>query len=138
MPRIETKTIINAPIEVCFDLSRSVDLHKISTSKTKEYVVAGRKKGLIENGESITWRAKHFGVWQNLTSMITAFEYPFYFCDEMVKGAFHSFKHEHISETREGKTIMKDVFDFKSPFGVNTKISFEYKFNLNCSTKSTA
>ncbi len=118
MPKIETETIINAPIEICFDLSRSVDLHKISTSKTKEYVFAGRKKGLLEAGESVTWRAKHFGVWQNLTSKITNFEYPFYFSDEMVKGAFHSFKHEHRFETKEGKTIMKDIFDFKSPFGV--------------------
>ena len=51
MPRIETTTLINAPIEICFNLARSVDLHKISTSKTKEYVVNGRKKGLIEIDE---------------------------------------------------------------------------------------
>ena len=28
--------------------------------------------------------------------------------------------------------------DFKSPLGVNTKISLAYRFSLNCSIKSTA
>jgi len=34
MPKIEMITIINAPIALCFDLARSIDLHTISTSKT--------------------------------------------------------------------------------------------------------
>jgi ligand-binding SRPBCC domain-containing protein len=117
MPRIETTTLINAPIEICFNLARSVDLHKISTSKTKEYVVNGRKKGLIEIDEMITWRAKHFGVWQNLTSKITTLKYPTYFSDEMVKGTFQSFKHEHLFEVKGSQTVMTDIFDFQSPFG---------------------
>ena len=122
MPKIETEIIINAPIEICFNLARSVDLHKISTSKTKEYIIKGRKKGLMELEETVTWRAKHFGIWQNLTSKITALEYPVYFCDEMIKGAFQNFKHEHIFEEKEKKTIMKDIFDFKSPFGQVGKV----------------
>jgi len=36
MPQIELETIINSEIEICFDLSRSIDLHKISTAATKE------------------------------------------------------------------------------------------------------
>lgn len=118
MPKIITKTTIDAPLQRCFDLARSVDLHQVSTAQTNEYIVKGRRKGLLENGENVTWRAKHFGVWQNLTSRITAFESPIYFCDEMVKGAFRSFKHEHIFETINGKTVMTDVFDFESPFGI--------------------
>ena len=84
--------------ELCFDLSRSIDLHQISTSKSKEYVIGGRKAGLIELGEVVTWRAKHFGIWQNLTAKITEFDRPKRFSDEMVKGAFKKFKHDHIFE----------------------------------------
>lgn len=36
MPKIEIITEITAEIQLVFDLSRSIDLHLISTEKTKE------------------------------------------------------------------------------------------------------
>ena len=118
MAKIEIETLINAPINRCFDLARSIDLHQISTSKTNEYVIAGRKNGLIELNETVTWRAKHFGIWQNLTAKITKMNSPYYFCDEMVKGAFKNFKHEHYFSIVHNQTLMKDVFIFQLPFGI--------------------
>ena len=98
MPIIRLETYIKAPIERVFDLSRSIDLHKISTAQTKEEAIAGVTSGLIDLEEWVTWKAKHLGVTQKLTSKITAFEAPHYFADEQVKGAFKSFKHEHYFE----------------------------------------
>ncbi|MEM6630184.1 MAG: SRPBCC family protein [Bacteroidota bacterium] len=118
MPIIQLEMKINAEIGIVFDLSRSIDLHKISTRHTHEEAVAGVTSGLIKMGESVTWRAKHFGIYQKLTSKITAFDRPNYFVDEMVKGAFKRFKHEHIFEEQEGKTLMKDVFEYESPLGL--------------------
>ncbi|MEO1011337.1 MAG: SRPBCC family protein [Bacteroidota bacterium] len=118
MPRIEIRTEIEADKELVFDLSRSIDLHKISTEHTQEEAVAGRTSGLIEMGESVTWRAKHFGFYQNLTSKITAFERPDYFVDEMQKGAFNTFIHEHRFTNTDKGTLMTDVFMYTSPFGV--------------------
>ncbi|WP_370519212.1 cell division protein [Flavobacterium sp. Sd200] len=118
MPVITLITVINAPIKVVFDLSRSIDLHKISTAKTNEEAVAGRTSGLINLGESVTWRAKHFGITQKLTSSITAFNYAHSFTDEMTSGAFKSFKHDHIFEETNHGVLMTDIFDYKSPFGV--------------------
>ena len=43
---------------------------------------------------------------------------PYYFCDEMVKGAFKNFKHEHYFSVVNNQTLMKDVFMFESPFGI--------------------
>ncbi|WP_435254519.1 SRPBCC family protein [Tenacibaculum sp. A30] len=83
MPRIELITYINSSKKIVFDLSRSVELHKISTQKTKEEVVAGKMTGLIGLDESVTWRAKHLGFYQELTSKITEYKYPEYFVDEM-------------------------------------------------------
>jgi len=88
MPVIELITKIHAPIEICFDLARSIELHKRSTAETGEEAVAGVTSGLIGAGETVTWRAKHFGIWQHLTSVISEFEYPVYFRDEMVRGIF--------------------------------------------------
>jgi ligand-binding SRPBCC domain-containing protein len=123
MPRIELSTVINAPIERCFDLSRSIDLHMESTKATGEHAIAGRTSGLIELAETVTWRAKHLGIWQNLTSKISRFEYPNYFTDEIVSGAFKSFRHDHLFSFVDGQTIMKDVFDFESPLGVLGKLA---------------
>ncbi len=95
MPKIELHTHINAPIGKVFDLSRSIDLHMRSTAQTGEQAIAGKTAGLMEPGETVTWRAKHFGIWQKLTSKITEFNYPTFFADEMVSGAFKSFRHEH-------------------------------------------
>ena len=81
MPTIELTTRINAPIEKVFDLARSIDLHMESTKHTGEQAIAGLVSGLIELGETVTWRAKHFGVWQILTSKITEFEQPYSFVD---------------------------------------------------------
>ncbi len=118
MSVIQLTTIIKAPIERCFDLSRSIDLHMESTSGTGERAIAGRTSGLIEHNELVTWRAKHLGVWQQLSSKITEYEYPVYFVDEMVAGAFKSFRHEHHFIADRDVTIMKDIFAFESPMGL--------------------
>ena len=123
MPRIYLETKISAPGEIVFDLSRSIDLHKISTEHTKEEAIAGRTSGLIELGETVTWRAKHLGFTQNLTSKITDYNYPFFFEDEMTQGAFKEFRHEHRFEPHENTTLMIDIFTYKSPFGFLGKLA---------------
>ena len=121
---LEDVTLINAPIERCFDLSRSIDLHLESTARTGEQAVAGVTSGLIGMGEQVTWRAKHFGVWQEFTSRITAFERPHYFRDEMVRGAFRSFEHDHyFAAMPDGATKMRDVLRFAAPIPVLGRIA---------------
>ena len=118
MPKIELTTLINAPIEKVFDLSRSIDLHMESTKQTGERAIAGKTSGLIGLGETVTWRAKHFGIWQTLTSKIVEFDRPNLFVDEMVSGAFKSFRHEHRFTSSGDQTIMKDIFEFETPLGI--------------------
>ncbi|HEY8936688.1 MAG TPA: SRPBCC family protein [Cyclobacteriaceae bacterium] len=116
--RIDLTTIINAPIEICFDLSRSIDLHQHSTQQTREKAIAGRTSGLIELNEFVTWRATHFLITQKLTSKITAFNRPYSFTDVMIKGAFKSIHHDHIFERSGDKTLMTDQFSYEVPGGV--------------------
>ena len=122
-PRIELKTEIEADRNIVFDLSLSIDLHKISTEQTNEEAIAGKTSGLIGINESVTWRAKYFGIYQKLTSKITEYDRPNYFADEMVKGAFAEFKHEHNFAESNGGTLMTDFFDYKSPFGILGKLA---------------
>ena len=118
------ETWIAAPRQRCFDAARDLDLHVTSLSYTNEQAVSGRTSGLIELGEEVTWRARHFGVYQHFTSKITAFEPPGYFQDTMQRGAFKSFVHDHFfSAGVEGGTTMKDVLEFSAPLGVIGRIT---------------
>jgi ligand-binding SRPBCC domain-containing protein len=118
MPEITLQTFIAAPAQVCFDISLSIDLHKISTAHTNEEAIDGTTTGLIKLGEFVTWRARHFGIWFTMTSKITSLIANESFTDEMVKGPFKSIKHTHNFEPQNGGTLMTDVFQFQSPFGV--------------------
>ena len=80
--------------------------------------MAGRLTGLIELNEEVTWRARHFGVTQHFTSRVTAFDRPRHFRDEMQRGAFKSFVHDHEFAAVEGATIMIDIVVFAAPLGV--------------------
>jgi ligand-binding SRPBCC domain-containing protein len=117
MAVIKLVTEIKAAKESCFDLSRSIDLHVLSTQHTGEKAIAGCTSGLIALNETVTWRARHFGIWLTLTSKITDFQFPHFFVDEMVSGPFKSFRHEHHFKSGGGATIMTDIFKFESPLG---------------------
>ena len=117
LPRIELSLHIAAAPEICFDLARSVEAHVHSTASTGERAVGGKVTGLLELGDEITWRARHLGISQELTSRITAYDRPRHFRDSMVRGAFASFQHDHFFAAAGGGTLVRDVFDFRAPFG---------------------
>jgi ligand-binding SRPBCC domain-containing protein len=123
MPTIDLQTAIAAPVERVFDLSRSVDLHTVSASRTAERAVAGVTSGLIGPGQEVTWRARHFGIWQSLTVRITAFERPTHFADVMLRGAFRRMEHHHYFEQSAEGTIMRDVFTYEPPLGILGRIA---------------
>ncbi len=117
MPIIKYKQHIKAPVNICFDLARNVDIHTKTTGKTKEKAVDGVTQGLLEDGDSVTWEATHFGIKQRLTAKITYMEKYNEFEDVMIRGAFHSFIHRHqFVEVKDG-TLMIETFEYKSPFG---------------------
>ena len=118
MPIITIETKINAPVERVFDLARCIDLHEATMTEHKEKAVAGVMKGLINLNETVTWEAVHFGVRQKLTSKITIYDRPRHFRDSLVSGAFRRFDHDHFFEESGGVTLMRDVFDYDSPYSI--------------------
>ena len=126
MVRLEEVTKIGAPIERCFDLARSVEVHLAGNVHWGEQAVAaaGVICGLIALGQRATWRAKHFGFWQQLTSEITVMDRPVYFQDTMIRGAFQSMNHEHFFRSlSRDETEMRDVFCFAAPLGMLGRIA---------------
>jgi ligand-binding SRPBCC domain-containing protein len=115
--RVELEYFIAAPVERCFDLSRSIDLHTLSAAATRERAVDGLTTGLIGPGQEVTWRARHLGIRWTLTSRITAFDRPSHFRDSQLRGPFRRFDHDHFFQPEAGGTRVREVFDFQAPGG---------------------
>ena len=113
----ELETIIAAEPQRAFTASLDIDAHLGSMEASGEQAVAGVTSGQIGLGETVTWRAKHFGVTWRMTSMITALEPPHRFVDEQVKGPFQLFRHEHLFEPHPVGTRMIDHITFDAPLG---------------------
>ncbi|HWT33320.1 MAG TPA: SRPBCC family protein [Microbacterium sp.] len=103
------------PVEALFDVSLDIDAHMASMAASGESAVAGVTSGRIGLGETVTWRARHFGVWFTMTSKITALERPTSFVDQQVRGPFRMFVHEHTFEPLGDGSRMTDRITVGSP-----------------------
>lgn len=127
MTTINLVTKIKASKQTVFDVSRNINIHQQSASKTNEKAIAGITSGLINYNETVTWRGKHFGFYLTHKSRITAMTPHNYFVDEMEEGKFKTFKHEHFFEEKNGTTIMTDKLQYETPFGILGKL-FDFLF----------
>ncbi len=120
MPTLEIITTIAADRQACFDAARDLDLHVALAHESGERIVGGRRSGLIELGETVTFRARHFGVTHEQEARITQFDAPSHFHDEMIRGRFLLFRHDHIFEVSlDGHTTtMIDRLEYRAPCGV--------------------
>ena len=114
---IELETDIDAPPELCFELSLDIDLHLRSMGRSRERAIAGVTSGRIGLNETVTWQARHFGIRWRMTSKITVLERPRRFVDEMVRGPFSTYRHEHLFHEGGQGTRMMDRVEMRSPGG---------------------
>ncbi|POY41303.1 cell division protein [Flavobacterium alvei] len=127
MTTIHLTTKIKATKQIVFDVSRNIDIHQQSASKSNEIAIAGVTSGLINLNETVTWKGKHFGFYLTHKSRITVMDLYSYFVDEMEEGKFKTFKHEHFFEEKNRLTIMTDQLQYETPFGIFGKL-FDYLF----------
>jgi len=98
-----------------FDISLDIDAHVSSMQQSGERAIAGTTSGTIGLGETVTWRARHFGIWFAMTSKITTLEKPTRFVDQQVRGPFRTFVHEHRFEAVGDGCRMTDTVTVGSP-----------------------
>lgn len=121
MVELVQQMTIAAPVERCFDLARSVEVHLADNVHWGAQAVAsgGVTTGLVGLGEEVVWRAKHFRVWHTLSSRIEAFDKPHYFREVMVRGPFRRMSHEHAFQSAGADgTQMVSTFRFAAPIPV--------------------
>jgi ligand-binding SRPBCC domain-containing protein len=122
MVTIRRETHIDAPTERVFDLARSVDLQR-EASTLAARPVAGAVSDLSAPGESTRWRVSVFGKRFELTTKVTAYSRPNHFRRTMTDGPLESLVHDYFfafedADDPEEGTVLRDVFTFRSPFGV--------------------
>jgi len=115
--RFSLTTTTDMPVAELFRRSLNIDDHVASMAGSGESAVAGVVAGQIGLGETVTWRARHFGVRFRMTSVISALDAPHRFVDHQVRGPFKAFHHEHPFAAANGVTTMTDNITFTAPFG---------------------
>lgn len=123
MPTIHLTNFIAAPIERVFDLSRNLTIYKLMLQGRKEQFSSGAASMFINQGETLTFHAKHFGKTRLVTTRVMDLKKPSSFVQEQVKGDLLHFKHEHHFKSVENGTIMIDLIDFDGPRDVIGKVA---------------
>lgn len=117
MKLVSTRTI-HAPLERCFDLTRSVDVHVYTSRTIAGRAIGGKRHGLAALGDQTTWSARFFGIRCALTTEIQRCEAPHHLTDWLRHGAFLEFGHHYrLLELRTGQVELEDAFTFRSPGG---------------------
>ncbi len=123
MQTIRLSTWINAPVERCFKLALSVDLHVASGRSTGERAIAGVTTGLLGAGETVEFQARHFGREVYHTIRVDAWRPYAYFRDAMIAGEFERFEHDHHFAAMDDGTRMRDEIRFSAPFGFAGRVA---------------
>ena len=110
MKTIRLETRINAPVERCFKLALSVDLHAAPMHSTRDRPT----RSMLGVGDTITWFSRHFGLRFRYTTLIDRCRPHMYFRDVMVKGMLQSFEHEHHFAVMNDGTRMRDQLRFSA------------------------
>ncbi len=114
METIRLTTWIDAPVERCFLLSLSIDLHARSTG---EKAVDGVTEGLIGEGQWVTFRSRRLGLPRLHTTRMEIVRPYSYFRDVMTKGSFRHFEHDHHFARMDDGTRIRDEIRFSAKWG---------------------
>ncbi|MDQ4215726.1 SRPBCC family protein [Microbacterium capsulatum] len=122
MPAFALERLIPAPVERVFALSLDVAVHVESMTAHDERIVGGVGSGLMREGDTVTWDARHFGVRFRMTSLVFDVDPPHGFSDRQLRGPFAEFRHRHTFTPSGDGTLLRDEIEFRSPFGLLGRI----------------
>jgi ligand-binding SRPBCC domain-containing protein len=117
MVTIRIVTWVDAPVERCFKLATSVDFQLASSKSRNVKAVAGVKRGLLEQGDIVTWQGRMFGLGRNQTCRIEVSRPFLYIYEVMVAGAFKLYEHERHFAAMDDGTRIKDEVRFSARLG---------------------
>lgn len=72
---------------------------------------------VMAEGIEIDYRLRLHGIPLGWRSRITAWEPPYRFVDEQIRGPYRRWVHEHTFAARDGGTLARDVVEYDMPGG---------------------
>ena len=116
MPTVKLTTRVNAPVDRCFDLYRSVSLHVDSYKHAHERAVGPITSGLVGPGDVAAFRMRALGFPYRMSVKVVAYDRPLHFRDSQTEGFFLRADHDHYFAVEDGTTLVTDVFDYTPRF----------------------
>ncbi|HMH14311.1 MAG TPA: SRPBCC family protein [Edaphobacter sp.] len=117
MVTIKLNTWVNAPVERCFRLASSVEFHLASDRSIKEIAASGVTSGLLREGDTVKWSARHFMVRLTHTSWVEVSRPFSHLREVMTAGIFARYEHEHYFAAMDDGTRVRDELKFSARFG---------------------
>lgn len=112
---IKTTTVIQRPLEEVFTFfSKAENLNEI-TPPDLQFKIITPLPIEMHKGTLIDYKIKLNGIPMKWRTLISAWEPPYRFVDEQLKGPYVKWIHEHRFEARGNETIMYDTVEFLSP-----------------------
>jgi ligand-binding SRPBCC domain-containing protein len=113
--RLETTTIVPRPIEETFEFFADAGNLEAITPPWLNFEITTRRPIAMQGGALIDYRLKLRGIPLTWKTRITAWEPPFRFIDEQLKGPYKLWRHEHTfapDPEGSGGTLMIDRVDY--------------------------
>lgn len=104
-------TLVNAPIERCFQLSLSIDLLALAA---REKAIGGVTRGLIGPGQTVTWSGP-FG--RKHQSQMEEWRPYLYFREVSLSGPFRNYSHDHHFAPMNDGTRIRDEINCVASWG---------------------
>jgi ligand-binding SRPBCC domain-containing protein len=131
MPALNLTTVIYAPAQRVFDLSRCVSLHKRHFDLHNILPLNGKTSGVLDLRDYTLWQGKIGGKRRQFILDIKQMDTPNFYRDEMRKDFFETFIHDHFFREIDNGTIMIDQIEFELPHGLIGQI-----INRSCAEKN--
>jgi ligand-binding SRPBCC domain-containing protein len=117
MPTIHLTTFIAASSEVVFDLSRHISVYKESMTPYKQEAVAGTRFGLIEKGDTVTWRSHQLFKERIQRVKYVEMQRPDMIIEVQLQGDLSAMRHEHYFKSIDNGMLLIDLLSFEMPYG---------------------
>ncbi|MEP6945025.1 MAG: SRPBCC family protein [Acidobacteriota bacterium] len=123
MPQIIIEIFIDAPPATCLGLVRDERVIAEGSFPSGNDIKSAAPHRTVELGQIVTFRGKHLGFRQILTVKVVELEHGRRFVDKMIEGRFRAFRHTHEFVDVGGKTLMRDILNWTSPFGILGRVA---------------
>ncbi len=113
--RLTTELRVAAPLAHVFDFFADAHNLEALTPPWLRFEVLTPTPIEMRVGTQIDYRLRVRGLPIRWQSAITAWDPPFRFVDEQIRGPYQRWHHEHTFAPTDGGTVVRDVVDYRGP-----------------------